>query len=212
MKGYDSHFLVPALNTYGYNPCDNDITEGQMRHEVSNKITCIPSNEEKYISFSKHIKVGEYTDKTGNKKPIMFEIRFLDTLAFLPSSIENLTSNLKSGSTDVNELRKIFKNTSSHFENDNEFLLMTEKGIYPYEYITSYNVLNEPNLPPIKNFYSKLAGKGCSEKDYNKALTIWETFGCQSILDYHNLYLTTDVLLLADIWENFRKVCYKIYQ
>ena len=240
LKGYDSHFLVPALNKYGY--CE----------KTDEKITCIPSNEEKYISFSKHIKVDEfqnsksawqdhikkyckendidYKSSVGNKKvlskcsetyvkgsevkmsPVMFEIRFLDSLAFLPSSIETLTSNLRSGSTDIKYLRKVFKNTSKQFEVDEEFLLMTEKGIYPYEHISNYDVLKETQLPSIDKFYSKLNASKCSIDDYSKAQKVWKTFECNSLLDYHNLYLTADVLLLADIWENFRAVCYKIYE
>ena len=75
-KGYDGHFFITALNTYGYNG--------------ENIISCIPSTEEKYISFSKKIKVGTYTFK-GETKNKYFEIRFIDTLGFLPTSIETLT-------------------------------------------------------------------------------------------------------------------------
>jgi hypothetical protein len=109
-------------------------------------------------------------------------------------------------------LRKVFKNTSKHFENDEEFKLMTQKGVYPYDYITSYNVLHEKELPSIESFYSKLTNTNCSEDAYKQAQHVFKTFKCKSIMDYHNLYLTSDVLLLADIWDNFREVCYRIYQ
>ena len=69
------------------------------------------------------------------KKPIFFELRFLDTYAFMASSIDSSSENLKSSCKNVSELRKIFKNISNHFTDDNQFLLMTEKGIYPDDYI-----------------------------------------------------------------------------
>jgi hypothetical protein len=88
---------------------------------------------------------------------------------------------------------------------------MLQKGIYPYDYINSYNRFNESELPSIDKFYSKLTNEGCDEKDYKHAKLIWEHFNCKTLLDYHNLYLIGDVLLLADVWENFKEVCYKIY-
>ena len=90
LKGYDSHLFVSSLFKYGY------------QHNKSDNISCIPNNEEKYISFSKNIKVDEYEDKTGKMKNVMYEIRFLDTFAFMASSIENLSNNLRSSSVDIN--------------------------------------------------------------------------------------------------------------
>ena len=75
LKGYDSHLFVKSLHKYGQNISD---------------ITCIPNNEERYISFSKIIKVGEYYHfKNKKMEPILFEIRFLDTISFMTSSIES---------------------------------------------------------------------------------------------------------------------------
>jgi hypothetical protein len=142
----------------------------------------------------------------------MYEIRFLDSLAFMATSLEKLTTNLKSNCKTTEDLRQIFKNTSEHYKNDDEFVLMTEKGIYPYEYITDYSKLNDKELPPIESFYSRLNDVGCSIEDYEKAKKVWTTFKCQTLMDYHNIYLTADVLLLSDIWENFRSVCYRIYE
>ncbi len=60
----------------------------------------------------------------------MFEIRLLDLLAFLTTSLEKLTTNPESNCKTTEDLRQIFKNTSEHYKNDDEFVLMTEKGIY----------------------------------------------------------------------------------
>jgi hypothetical protein len=111
LKGYDSHFLVPSLNKYGY------------KHESSENITCIPCNEEKYISFSKIIKVDEYTSKKGIDGIIKFEIRFIDTLAFMASSLDSLTENLKKDCKTTQELRCAFKNLSEKFVNDDQLIM-----------------------------------------------------------------------------------------
>lgn len=202
LKGYDSHLFIKSLYHYGYQQ------ENNAKHE---NITCIPNNEEKYISFSKKIKVGEYTNKDKKKCPIMYEIRFIDTFAFMLSSIDSLTNNLKAGCTTTKEFRKAFKNTSNEFKDDKEFNLMIQKGVYPYDYIDNYDKLNTLKLPKIKHFYSKLTESMCKQEDYDRAHIVWNTFKCKSLMDYHNLYLKSDVLLLSDIWSNFREVCYKNY-
>ena len=88
---------------------------------------------------------------------------------------------------------------------------MIQKGIYPYDYIDDYKKLSDTKLPNIKSFYSKLNDSECNIDDYKRALNVWDKFECKTLLDYHNIYLITDVLLLTDIWENFRSVCYKVY-
>ena len=106
----------------------------------------------------------------------------------------------------------MFKNTSKQFSDDKQFQLMTSKGVYPYEYIDNYNKLHETQLPEQNKFYSSLNNSSCKDEDYQRAIIVWNTFKCNTILDYHNIYLMADVLLLADIWENFKNVCYNIYK
>ncbi|XP_066590540.1 uncharacterized protein [Prorops nasuta] len=80
----------------------------------------------------------------------------------------------------------------------NAFNLLTRKGVFPYDYVKDLNVLNESKLP--------------SQNDYTHALKVWNTFNIQNIGEYSDLYLKTDVLLLADIFENFRKSCINNYR
>ena len=200
LKGYDSHLFVKSLYEYGY------------REEKGENITCIPNNEEKYISFAKNIKVGEYINEDDKVKDIMYEIRFLDTLSFMACSIDSLSENLAVDCKTMEEKRSVFKNISEYFSDDRQFELMIKKGIYPYDYIDKYSRLYETKLPSIECFDSQLYNSSCSEEDYEIAKTVWNTFNCKSMMNYHNLYLITDVLLLADIWENFRSVCYKNYE
>ena len=128
------------------------------------------------------------------------------------SSIESLVDNLRSGCNTVEKMRANFPNTSSHFKDDNEFVEMIKKGVYPYDYISSYDKLNIDHLPEQKEFFSKLYNEHCSDEDYKQALKVWSLFKCKTFLDYHNLYLKSDVLLLADVWANFRNVCYSNYK
>ena len=139
-----------------------------------------------------------------------YEIRFIDTFAFMASSIEKLSKNLRNNN-DINELRNSFKYTSQYFTNDEHFLGMIKKGVYPYDYIDNFNWLYENYLPDINCFYSKLNKSGCEINDYKHAQKVFNVFGCKNILDYHNVYLKSDVLLLSDIWDNFRTVCFNNY-
>ena len=201
LKGYDAHLFITSLNEFGYIPDD----------DKSSNITCIPNNEEKYISFSKNIKVDEYVNKDGKTVNVMFEIRFIDSVGFMATSLSKLVENLKDGGKTISQWREIFKNVSNEFKNDEQFLLMIQKGIYPYDYINTYEKLMESKLPKQKKFNNKLTFSKCSNSDYKQAQLVWKTFNCYTMLDYHNIYLKSDVLLLADVWENFRDVCYKNY-
>ena len=121
-----------------------------------------------------------------------FEIRFIDSFKFLQTSLDELVKFLakNNNATDFKSLQKNIKNNSS---------LFTRKGVYPYDYVNSIEKLKETKLPPKEAFYSKLDDKEISDKDYEHAQNVWKTFNCQTIQDYHNLYLKSDVLLLADV-------------
>ena len=149
-------------------------------------ISCLPNTMEKYISFS-----------IGN-------LRFIDSLQFLNASLEKLTSNLAQNGPDK------FIHLSKHFPNDIDLLL--RKGIYPYDYMDNEEKFNEDSLPPMTCFYSQLTEQPISTEDYEHAEKVWERFKMKTLGDYHDLYLKTDVLLLTDIFENFRTVCLTYYE
>ena len=90
--------------------------------------------------------------------------------------------------------------------------LLTRKGVYPYDYVSSIDQLKETKLPSKEAFYSKLYDEDITDEDYQHAINVWNTFNCQTLQDYHDLYLKSDVLLLADVFENFRKTCLKHYK
>ena len=142
----------------------------------------------------------------------MYEIRFIDTYGFMASSLTTLIENLKNGGKNIPEWRTIFKNVSNGFKDDEQFVLMIQKGIYPYDYIDTYEKLLESKLPKKKCFNNRLTSSKCSDKDYEQAQLVWNTCKCYNFMDYHNIYLKSDVLLLADVWENFREVCFTNYK
>ena len=111
----------------------------------------------------------------------------------------------------VNNLPKdAFKNLLKYFT-PKQAEILKQKGFYPYEYMDSEEKFNDTKLPPREAFYSKLSGKGISNKNYNHVWKVWYTFKMKIFKEYHELYNITDVLLLADVFENFRDICLKIY-
>ena len=82
---------------------------------------------------------------------------------------------------------------------------MKEKGVYPYDYMDSFQKFSQTQLPKRDDFYSLLTNEEISESEYAHAQKVWETFGIENMGQYHDLYLKSDVLLLADIFENFRE-------
>ena len=186
LTGYVSHLFVKKLGS---------------SNEKEN-IDCIPNNEEKYISFSKNIKVGEYKDdKTGKIRDKTFKIIFKDSFKFLPTSLDTLVNNLP---------KDAFKNLERCYTGEKAELIK-RKGFYPYECMNTEERFKETKLPPKKAFYSKLSGKGITKGDYKHALNVWNVFNMKTVLDYHELYNETDVLLMADVFENFRDNNLKIY-
>ena len=183
LAGYDSHLFIKRLG----------ITEG--------KIECIPNNQENYISISKTIKAGTYKNKKGEDKDKFFKIIFKDSLKFMSSSLDALVKNLP---------KDAFKNVDKHYTPE-QAELIKQKGFYPYEYMDSVEKFKDDKPPPKKAFNSKLTGRGISNKNYNHVLNVWSSFNMKTLKDYHKLYNDSDVLLLADVFENFRDLCLKIY-
>ena len=121
-------------------------------------------------------------------------------------------SSTKSKQLDRDVLKKSFANTYKYCGGDDEhFRLLLRKGVYPYEYMDSFERFKEPALPSIDRFYSELNLQDISKLDYRHAKKVWEKFEIRDLGDYHDLYLSTDVMLLADVFENFRDTCLSIY-
>ena len=169
------------------------IGEIAKKHAYKNKrgeechmnINCIPNNMEKYMAFM-----------LGN------HLLFLDSFQFMNSSLDNLIKNLPDNA---------FKYTQQEFQ-DEQLNLMKQKGIYPYDYMDSFDRFNETQLPEKQDFYSILNNDHISDEQYKHAQNVWDTFNLKTMGDYHDLYLKSDILLLADVFENFRKTCLQYYK
>jgi len=92
------------------------------------------------------------------------------------------------------------KHTITNSEGETTHLLL-RKGIYPYEHINSFDRFDETSIPPKEAFYSRLTRDGISDADYQHAQTVWQEFKCETLGDYHDIYLRMDVLLLADVFQ-----------
>ena len=112
----------------------------------------------------------------------------------------------------VNNLPKDACNNVKRYYAEDKLSLLTRKGVYPYEYMNSPEKLKETKLPSREAFYSRLNGVGISDENYAHAQNVWETFDMRNLEDYHNLHNRVDVLLFADVFENFRDICNKNYK
>jgi len=149
--------------------------------QLQKEVKCVANNMEKYTTFS----VGG--------------LRFIDSLNFLQGSLDSLVSATPKESVKI---------TSTISKGSN---LLYKKGIYPYEYMDSWERFGETRLPDKEKFYSKLNDDHITDEEYAHAQAVWEAFGCKTLGDYHDLYVKTDVALLADVSENFRNLCLEQY-
>ena len=126
-----------------------------------------------------------------------FKLVFLDSFQFMTSSLSALVKNLE-GIPITQHLKKEFP--LLHDET------LNRKGVFPYSYLNSLERLEETCLPPIEEFSNDLSGAKCSESDYEHAQKAWIQFNCQTLGDYMMCYLQLDIYLLADVFEEFRKL------
>ena len=163
----------------------NHTFKNKKGEEKQMSINAIPNNMEKYMAFM-----------LGN------HLTFIDSFQFMSSGLDKLVSNLP---------REAFKYTSQEYK-DKKLDLMTRKGVYPYDFMDSFKKFDEIRLPTKEDFHSILNDEHITDEDYKHAQTVWETFKLTTMGEYHDLYLKTDVLLLADVFENFRRTCLEYYK
>ena len=101
---------------------------------------------------------------------------------------------------------------SSSSERINKFILLLRKGVYPYECMDNWERFNETSLPSKESFYSNLNMEDIDDIDYRHGNNVFNKFKLNNLGDYHDLYVQSDTLLLADVFENFRDMCLKEYE
>ena len=214
---YDYHFITKEL------ACEFD-----------GNFECLGENTEKYITFSVPI-----TKRIDNKNiDITYKIKSIDSFRFMATSlsklVDNLTDNIyndkcikcksnlcfvramneKEYEKEFNkELVERFANTYKFCDNDlNKFIMLFRKGVYPYEYIDGWDKFNENITPSKESFYSNLTLENITKTDYAHANNVFKKFNINNLGEYHDLYVRSDTLLLADVFENFRQSCLKNYE
>ena len=169
------------------------IGEIAKKHAYTNKkgekqdlnINAIPNNMEKYMAFM-----------LGN------HLTFINSFQSMSSSLDKLVSNLPK--YDLTYTSEVFKG--------NRLNLMAQKGVYPYDFMDSFEKFNQMELPTKDQFYSMLNDQHITDDEYDHAKKVWKTFKIKTMDEYHDLYLGSDVLLLADVFESSRKTCLQYYK
>ena len=143
---------------------------------------------------------NKHTNKKGEEKQMDFNVTlnnmekymalmlgkhlvFIDNFQFMSSSLDKLVSNLPNNA---------FKYTSEEIKNDKKLKLKKQKGVYPYDYMDSFNRFSEKKLPNKDDFYSILKDEHISDTRYAHAIKVWNTFKLKNMGEYHNLYLNSD--------------------
>ena len=176
----------------------------QLAHDCKGPFSCLGENTEKYITFS--ISIFKKTD--ANEKPIVYQVKFIDSYRHMSQSLSNLVENLAELNKNLpaKVLINRFYNTYRMITDNNieKFKLLLRKGVYPYESIRSWANFKEP--VPLKKecYYSETNNTNISDDDLEHVKKVCDAFNITNLGDYHDLYVSLDVALLADVFENFR--------
>ena len=212
----------------------------ELASEFDGNFECLGENIEKYITFSVPIKKKIDNKNIDITYKIKFIDSFWFLATSLSKLVDNLTDNIQNDKCikcksnlcfvrAINEklifkcvdcekefnkeLIERFANTYKFCDNDlDKFIKLLRKGVYPYEYIDEWDKFNEKVLPGKDSLYSSLTLENISETDYAHANNIFKKINIKNLGEYHDLYLISDTLLLADIFENFRQSCLKNYE
>ena len=224
---YDYHFIIKELACEfdGNFECLGENTEKYITFsvpikkridnkniDITYKIKFIDSFRFTATSLSKL--VDNLTDNIHNDKCIKCK----SNLCFVRATNEKLIFKCidceKKYEKELNkELIERFANTYKFCDNDlNKFIMLLRKGVYPYEYMDGWDKFNEKIIPSKESFYSNLTLENISETDCAHANNVFKKFNINNLGEYHDIYVKSDTLLLADIFENFRQSCLKNYE
>ena len=213
LKGYDMHHVLQCL------------AEGDLEGE---QLSVIPQNGEKFTAFTwkpRPCTKEEYNelqaelattrDKERKKEIHKYlnsglQIRFLDTAAFMPSSLQSLLDNLPDHKKVLlKELSS--KSSTESADSSTRFELIKRKGGFPYEWFDSFEKLQQTSLPAAEEWSSRLMRNWIDDEQLAEYEEVWDAFGMRTFKDWHDLYLQIDVRGLADVFEAFREMCLGTY-
>ena len=182
---YFIYYLVGAgVSVFAHNAqnFDNSFLIKALNNIENVNFSALPRNVNKFIS----LKIENFI--------------FKDSFLFLNKSLDYLTKTIDD--EDRISLKREF---------DENYELLTKKGIYPYDYIyDNIKKYNETKIPDHTNFKNKLNNnKNISNDEYKHAIKVFKSFKCKNLLDYSILYLITDVFHLADVFQKFSNFAYE---
>lgn len=183
LSGYDSHLFIKKLAT-----------------ALEGDVSIIPTNAEHYISFTKKVNDSTYFMQEKIK------LKFIDSFRFMAASLSQLASLIPSDKKKI-----LYKECQKDYSLE-QIAMLERKGIFPYDYVDSRDRLVETSLPAKEHFFNELNDEEISSEDYKFACDVWEKFQLKTLGEYSDLYMKCDVLLLADVFENFRTTCHTIYE
>ena len=226
---YDYHFIIKNLaeefegefeclgqNTEKYItfsvPIKKEITKKDKIIKISYKIKFINSYRFMSTSLSKlvdNLSEGLHNDECKDCKSYLDYMKTKDE-----KLIFRCFSCKKNYEKDFNkDLIQRFADIYEFCNGDlNKFILLLRKGVYPYEYMDSWQRFDETSLPDKKAFYSNRNMEDITDVDYKHGKKVFEYLINKNLSDYHDLYVQSDTLLLADVFENFRNTCIKVYE
>ena len=156
-------------------------------HTVNEEFSVIPKNTEQYLA----LQLGSFI--------------FIDSFQHLGESLAVLADNLR------DKGKECFVHTREHFPDPEQQELLLQKGVFCYSYLDDFERFLEKQLPTREKFFNDIGQKHISEGEYAHAQKVWERFSCQTLGQYHDIYLLCDVLMLSDIFQNFRQFSLKEY-
>ena len=187
-----------------------------LRRRKMRKIPIFMHNGSRFDLHFIVIGLGKFGEKIKNLSVLPYNgenfrtlsfnsFEFIDSLAFLQSSLSNLASDLKQS----NHNYKILKQTSlvktnGRFDRE-KYEMILGKSFFPYEYCKDLTqMFSVKDLPEMKHFYSQLSEKSISKEDHTFAKNVWKKYGCRNLVDYTLIYCKIDVLILSELFEAFR--------
>ena len=153
------------------------------------RINCLAENQEKFKMLNFRIPEKKYN------------IKIIDSLSFLQGNLDSL-------SKDLDDDLKII--TKEHFKNNFEMINKKLEN-FPYSYINANN-LDEKDLPEKKYFYNQLTMKHIKDEDYINVKLFYKNMKFKNLKEYLECYLTSDITLLADIFNNSRKMIFDEFE
>ena len=214
VKEFDGNFECLGENTEKYItfsvPIKKKIENKNI--EITYKIKFIDSYRFMSMSLSKlidNLSDGLHNDKCSNCKSCLDYINTRNEKLIFKCF--NCKQNYQK---DFN--KELIKRLASTYEFCNKilnkFVLLLRKGVYPYEYMDNWERLNETSLPNEESFYSNLNMENIEDIDYRHDNKVFKRFKLKNLGEYHDLHVQSDTLLLADVVENFKNTCLKVYE